>query len=422
MYKDKYLKYKNKYLDLIKNNSQKGGYYLKYNIGDQVYINGKIMTTTDLHNPTQWNTKEIVANNIIGYIMSIYKAETMDYNVYTIKIHDELYIPEVLEDKISIQPSEIAYAYAQAPNPPSGPGPRGPKGPKSPNNLSYCSKTMMLKYKFNEIYQDNVMNKTITKCKHILPYINPYYFNGLAKGFLLSNGIVEFGLYENYVYYLCAVNNVSDFELLTIKNTIDLVIEELRYAEYLNTNNQNDVYINTLITQYNQINPQLNQQINPQLNQQINPQFNQQINPQLNQQLNQFNQVNPNYYNSNNKTNKFVSSLLSQKNNLDKLSEEDEFDEYLKKLRKLMTKFYYKETTKWLEKDKSFLIFQKIKNKITADYIKEILKEFIKISKDKKKEIFWHELNSDELYDDVKDFIKSKISKLASKKASKKIN
>jgi len=343
----------------------------------------------------------------------------MDYNVYTIKITDELYIPEVLEDKISIYPVESMYAYAQASNPinpPSGPGSRGPKGPKNPNNISYCSKTMMLKYKFNEIYQDNVMNKTISKCKHILPYINPYYVIGLAKGFLLSTGIVEFGIYDNYVYYLCAVNNVSDFELLTIKNTIDLVIEELRYAEYLNTNNQNDVYINTLITQYNQINPQLNQQINPQLN----PQLNQQINPQLNSQLNP--QINPNYYNPNNKTNNFVSSLLSQKNNLDKLSEEDEFDEYLKKLRKLMTKFYYKETTKWLEKDKSFLEFQKIENKINTDYIKEILKEFIKISKDKKKEIFWHELNSDELYDDVKDFIKSKISKLASKKASKKIN
>jgi hypothetical protein len=410
MYKDKYLKYKNKYLDLIKNNNQKGGYYLKYNIGDQVYINGKIMTTTDLHNPTQWNTKEIVANNIIGYIMSIYKAETMDYYVYTIKIHDELYIPEILEDKISIQPSEIAYAYAQAPNPPSGPGPRGPrKNSGGPNNLSYCSKTMMLKYKFNEIYQDNVMNKTITKCRHMLPNINPYYFNGLAKGFLLSNGIVEFGVYDNYVYYLCAVNNISDFELLTIKNTIDLFIEELRYAEYLNTNNQNDVYINTLITQYNQINPVINQQINPVINQQINP------------QINQFNQqINPNYYNPTNKTNKFVNSLLTQKNNLDKLSEEEEFDEYLKKLRKLMTKFYYKETVKWLEKDKSFLEFQKIKNKITADYIKEILKEFIKNSKDKKKEIFWHELNSDELYDDVKDFIKLKISKL--KKVSKKIN
>ena len=411
MYKDKYLKYKNKYLDLKINNNQKGGYTLKYNIGDQVYINGKIMTTTDLHNPTQWNTKEIVANNIIGYIMSIYRVETMDYNVYTIKITDELYIPEVLEDKISIYPVESMYAYAQASNPinpPSGPGSRGPKGPKNPNNISYCSKTMMLKYKFNEIYQDNVMNKTISKCKHILPYINPYYVIGLAKGFLLSTGIVEFGIYDNYVYYLCAVNNVSDFELLTIKNTIDLVIEELRYAEYLNTNNQNDVYINTLITQYNQINPQ----INPQINQQLNPQ----INPQLN----------PNYYIPNNKTNNFVSSLLSQKNNLDKLSEEDEFDEYLKKLRKLMTKFYYKETTKWLEKDKSFLEFQKIENKINTDYIKEILKEFIKISKDKKKEIFWHELNSDELYDDVKDFIKSKISKLiikkSSKKASKKIN
>ncbi len=407
MYKDKYLKYKNKYLDLKINNNQKGGYTLKYNIGDQVYINGKIMTTTDLHNPTQWNTKEIVANNIIGYIMSIYRGDTMEYNIYTIKITDNLYIPEVLEDKLSIYPVESMYAYAQAPNPPnppSGPGPRGPKGPKNPNNISYCSKTMMLKYKFNEIYQDNVMNKTITKCKHILPYINPYYTIGLAKGFLLSNGIVEFGIYDNYVYYLCAVNNVSDFELLTIKNAIDIVIEELRYAEYLNTNNQNDVYINTLITQYNQINPVQYNQMN-----QINP-----------VQYNQINQINPVQYNQNNNTNKFVNSLLSQKNNLDKLSEEDEFDEYLKKLRKLMTKFYYKETTKWLEKDKSFLEFQKIKNKITADYIKEILKEFIKNSKDKKKEIFWHELNSDELYDDVKDFIKSKILKLIIKKSSKK--
>jgi hypothetical protein len=409
MYKDKYLKYKYKYFDLIKNNNQNGGYNsinnnqnggytLKYNIGDQVYINGKIMTTTDLHNPTQWNTKEIMANNIIGYILSIYRADTMDYNVYTIKITDELYIPEILEDKISIYPSEIAYASA-----PSGNGvrnrPNGPNGPNDLNNLSYCSKTMMLRYKFNEIYKDNVMNKTIHKCRHILPSITPYYFNGNAYGFILSSGRVEFGTYDKYVYYLCAVNNISDFELLTIKNSVDMIIEESRYGEFLNNNNQSDFYINRLITQFNPVNQQINQ---------------------VNQQINPVNQVNPNYYNTNTNTNKFVNSLLSQKSNLDKLSDEEDFDEYLKKLRKLMTKFYYRETEKWLEKDKAFLQFKKIKNKITANYIKEILKEFIKISKDKKNEVFWHELNSDELYDDVKDFIKSKISKLVSKKSSKK--
>jgi hypothetical protein len=327
----------------------------------------------------------------------------MEYNIYTIKINESLYIPEILEDKISIHPSEIAYAYAQAPNPPTGP--RGPRGPLGPTNLSYCSKTMMLKYKFNDVYREIVMNKTISKCKHILHNIQQYYYHGIAHGFLLLNSRVEFGLYENYVYYLCAVNNVSDFELLTIKNAIDIVIEELRYGEYLNNNNQNDLYINTLITQYNQINPGYNT-------------YPTNINTYPTN-INTY-PTYPTNINTNNTNNKFVNSLLIQKNNLDKLSEEEDFDEYLKKLRKLMTKFYYKETIKWLEKDKSFLEFQKIKNKITTDVIKEILKEFIKLSKDKKNEVFWHELNSDELYDDVKDHIKIKISKLISKKVSKK--
>jgi len=405
MYKDKYLKYKNKYLDLknSKKNIQKGGYTLKYNVGDQVYINGKIMTTTDLHNPTQWNTKEIMANNIIGYIMSIYKAETMEYSVYTIKLTDELYIPEILEDKISIEPYNV-YAAASL-EPPRGPrGPTGPTGPNEPTKLSYCSKTMMLKYKFNKVYREIVMNKTIHKCKHILPNIQQYYnSNMVADGFLLSNGRVEFGLYKDYVYYLCAVNNISDFELLTIKNAVDIVIEELRNGEYLNNNNQNDVYINTLITQFNQINPSFNNNTYPINNNNTYPIY-----------------YSNNNNSNNNSSNKFVNSLLTQKNNLDKLSEEEDFDEYLKKLRKLMTKFYYKETLKWLEKDKAFLEFQKIKNKITSDLIKEILKDFININKDKKNEVFWHELNSDELYDDVKDHIKIKIAKLISKKVSKK--